>query len=340
MPASSSQFLLSCSNKNAKKKLIPYESDYENRLTVFTSHKESVHIPIIREFEEVTGICVKVVTGGTNELLEKIKKNGNDSDVDIMFGGGVESLNAYKDCFQPYVCSESAFINEYYLDTDSFWTPFSSLPVVLVYNPKLVKSTELTSWHDLFNGKFKGKIAFANPNYSASSFTALVTMALAMKGDSVNVLRDFVNCLDKKTFDNSGDIITAVSSGNCLVGITLEEKAGRAVADAKNIAIVYPKDGTSCIPDGTAIVKGCKNLKNAKKFLDFTVSKRTQKLLCNELYRRPIRSDIPVGSNAISLQKISLVDYDTELAGESRVVLLDLWNELMGEKYNEALSFF
>lgn len=35
---------------------------------VYTSHKEEVYWPIIKEFEERTGIWVEVVSGGTNEL--------------------------------------------------------------------------------------------------------------------------------------------------------------------------------------------------------------------------------------------------------------------------------
>ena len=37
---------------------------------MYTSHKQEVYAPIIKEFEERTGIWVEVVPGGTTELLE------------------------------------------------------------------------------------------------------------------------------------------------------------------------------------------------------------------------------------------------------------------------------
>ena len=43
-----------------------------SRLVVYTSHKEEVYRPIIREFEERTGIWVELVTGGSNELLQQL----------------------------------------------------------------------------------------------------------------------------------------------------------------------------------------------------------------------------------------------------------------------------
>ena len=54
----------------------PEKVSEEKRLTVYTSHKQEVYAPIIKEFEERTGIWVEVVPGGTTELLERIREEG------------------------------------------------------------------------------------------------------------------------------------------------------------------------------------------------------------------------------------------------------------------------
>lgn len=110
----------------------------EDRLVVYTSHKEEVWWPIVREFEERTGIWVDVVTGGTNELLSRIAQEAEAPAADVMFGGGVDSLEVYGDCFEPYVCVQQEAIAERYRSEDGLWTPFSALPVVLIYNTKLL----------------------------------------------------------------------------------------------------------------------------------------------------------------------------------------------------------
>ena len=51
-----------------------------SRLVVYTSHKEEVYRPIIREFEERTGIWVELVTGGSNELLQQLEKEAEDDE--------------------------------------------------------------------------------------------------------------------------------------------------------------------------------------------------------------------------------------------------------------------
>ncbi len=108
-----------------------------------------------------------------------------------MFGGGVESLESYRELFEPYACTDAAQILPQYRAQDDIWTPFSSLPVVFVYNPKLVRAGEITTWKDLLDPTWKGKIAFADPSVSGSSYTALVTMLCAVDADEDAVLQAF-----------------------------------------------------------------------------------------------------------------------------------------------------
>ena len=44
----------------------------DKKLVIYTSHKANIYEPIIKEFEERSGIWVKVVTGATNEILSKV----------------------------------------------------------------------------------------------------------------------------------------------------------------------------------------------------------------------------------------------------------------------------
>lgn len=115
-----------------------YAPEEDRRLVVYTSHKEEVYWPIVREFEDRTGIWVEVVAGGTNELLDRLVQEREAPRADVMFGGGVDSLTAYADCFNPYFCRDWEELDPSMRADDGLWTPFSALPVVLIYNTKLV----------------------------------------------------------------------------------------------------------------------------------------------------------------------------------------------------------
>ena len=320
-PLLAALFLSACQKTERTTEYTPDES---MRLTIYTSHKEEVYMPIVREFEERTGIWVDVITGGTNELLERIESQQDNVEADVMFGGGVESLKAYEHCFSPYVVGSSDSIREPHQAEDAVWTPFSALPVVLIYNTKLVSPDKITGWSSLSDPIFRGRIAFADPAISGSSFTALATQILAGKSMD-KTLATLAENLQGKTLSSSGDVLDAVADGSCLVGITLEETALKYIASGADLAMVYPEEGTSCVPDASAIVKGAPHSENAKRFLDFTVSYEVQQMLSESSYRRPVRSDIPAGESLLPLQDIVLVDYDIDWACKNRDVILSDW---------------
>lgn len=298
------------------------------RLVIYTSHKEEVYQPIIREFEERTGIWVELVTGGSNELLERIAQEKSAPRADIMFGGGVESLESYRELFSGARCTEFEQIAPSFRETGDAWTPFSALPVVLIYNTMLVAPGALTSWQDLLQPEFRGRIAFADPSRSGSSFTALVTAAYACGEE---ILLPLASQLGGHQLSSSGDVLTQVADGTCLVGITLEETALQRIAAGDNIAMVYPSDGTSCVPDGTAVIQGAPHEANALRFLEFTLSPEVQRLLGSRFFRRSVRVDVAAPESLIPMSEIVQVNYNAQWAAAHREEFLSMWNGWMKE---------
>ena len=322
--------LASCAFSQEKPAPSPFSPDESKRLVIYTSHKEEVYKPIIKEFEEHTGIWVELVTGGSSELLQQIADESEKPKADIMFGGGVESLEAYRDYFSSYVCADSRHIDEAFLSADSRWTPFSSLPVVLIYNTKLVSPEQLTCWSDLLNPDFRGKIAFCDPAISGSSFTGLMTMLSALGGEREEVIAAFADNLDDRQAESSGAVLRSVADGTDFVGITLEETAIKYIVSGADIAMVYPGDGTSCIPDASALVKGAPHTENARLFLDFTASEEVQRLLTDSLYRRSVRRDIEPLEELIPADAIPQVSYDVAFASQNRDSVLMTWAFYLG----------
>ena len=317
--------LTGCAAEDEAQAASRFAPDEAHRLVVYTSHKEEVYLPIIQEFEARTGIWVELVAGGTNELLDRLVQEGEDPQADVMFGGGVDSLEAYAHCFTPYFCRDWAQLDPEMRSPTGLWTPFSALPVVLIYNTKLVSPGRLTAWSDLFSPAFQGRIAFCDPSVSGSSFTGLVTMLLALGGDVDETLQNLAVSLDGRQLTSSGQVLDSVAEGTDLVGITLEETALKRAADGAELGIVYPSDGTSCVPDGGALVKGAAHPENAQLFLDFISGADVQRQMETRFSRRPIRPIQDLSPALQPLEDIPLVDYDIAWASEHHNKLLMSW---------------
>lgn len=310
-----------------------YEIPESNKLVVYTSHKEEVYAPIIKEFEERTGIFVEVKQGDTLELFKEIAEKDSAPVCDVMFGGGIENYVAYQDCLEAYRVSEEDLIDERYRTASHKWTAFSVLPIVFIYNDKLVYPVAAPrTWKELQTDRWQGKVAFADPSRSGSSYTALCTMMQALPGEKDELLQNFFLTLGGSTSANSGAVLDEVNAGRKLVGITLEETARKRIAEGADLGILYPQEGTSAVPDGTAIIKGALHRENAQKFLDFTVSRDVQRLLVDELFRQTVRMDIAAaGEEKEKRPDMKILDYDIVWAAEKRDVILEKWAGLQKE---------
>jgi ABC-type Fe3+ transport system substrate-binding protein len=297
----------------------------QSKLVIFTSHKKEVYQPVVREFEERTGIWVEVTAGGTQEMLDKIRDNVDFGDVDLMFGGGVESLEAYKQSFAPYRAQDAAELDSRFLSVDDSWTPFTELPIVFIYNPKLVSLEQAPKdWQEFLDGTWKGQIAFADPLHSGTSYTILCTMMAISGMHQTKLLDTFKAQLDGQVLSGSGDVLTAVATGQCLVGITLEESAIKEIAKGNDIAMVYPESGTSALPDGCAILKNAPHPDNAEKFIDFIISEDTQEFAVESLYRRPVREHIALPEDR---QTFELVPLDVVKNSREEAEILSQWTQ-------------
>ena len=301
---------------------VPAEKD---RLTLYTSHKPEVYEPIVREFEERTGLWVTVVSGGTNELLERIETDPASADADLMFGGGLESLLVAADLFAPYTGAEADNISEVYQSGDERIVSFSALPIVLIYNTKLVEPEQVTGWASLLDPLWRGQIAFADPNVSGSSFTALCTLCQIMGGDASETMRLFAENLNGEQLSGSGEVLTAVADGILPIGVTLEETALKYVHAGYDIGLVYPAEGTSAVPDGCAILSNAPHRENAEKFIDFILGQDVQQMLIETMYRHAVRENVP---KSAALPAVDAIAYDYAWSISQHDVLLDAWNAL------------
>lgn len=319
-------FLSSCSSSSVMNN--NYSLDEKDKLVVYTSHKEEVYGPIIKEFEERTGIWVQVISGGTSEILEQIAAESGRAIGDVMFGGGVDSLEAYSNYFAPYKFSREEILDMTYKSAGDRWTVFSKLPIVIIYNNKLVYETAAPrGWKDLLEDRWKGKIAYADPHNSGTSYTILMTLMQVMGKDNWDAIEQFSNVLDGKILESSGKVIDEVASGKKLVGITLEEYAMKRIAAGVDITMVYPIEGTSAVPDGSALILNAPHEENARLFLDFIISRDVQRMIAEKCYRRSVRKDIPSPGTWYT-KDVKFIDFDLEWASGNRDEILKKWDTL------------
>ena len=303
----------------------------ENNLIVYCSHSASFYGPIVKRFEEDTDIKVYVVHLGTGDLLERIEKEKDNVLGDVMWGGSLSALAPYKEYFEEYKSSNEDSIYPDYQNSDGKVTSFSVVPSVLIVNKDVTKDIKIEGYEDLLNPQLQGKIIGANPEKSSSAYEQLINQLYAMGNGNPDNGWQYVQSLNKNMKGNivssSSSVYKKVVSGDYGVGLTYEEPGLKCSKENKNIEVVYAKEGTIAKADGVAIIKGAKQVDNAKKFIDYVTGNKAQTLLANELNRRSVRKDVKGSDGMKSTDDIKLIYDDEEWVLNNKENIISKFNE-------------
>lgn len=301
-------------------------------LVLYTAQEEEIYEPIIKEFEERTNLMVKVERGSSEEMTGRLEYEEERPDWDVVFGVGIETLEQSKEHWQVYKSPEAAFITESFQCEDNRWTSFSALPLVIMYNTNVVTYRELpVGWNSLLEPRWKGRIAFMDPRRSDVYSAALVT-AVHTWGKRGDYLEQFMENLEYGTLNSMQEVNAGILDGRYSLGVTMEESAQALLSEGADVDYIYPQEGTTALPDGTAIVKGCSNPDAARQFLDFTVSRDTQRILVSDLNRRSVRSDVPPLPGLSPIGRLPLIEMDLEELTREKKDVLARWNGILSRR--------
>ena len=302
------------------------------KLVVYCPHPLVFIEPIVKKFEAATGIQTEVVAAGTGELLKRVEAESANPLGDVIWGGTLSVLEPSMKFFETYQSPEVASFVDEAKDPDGKITGFTLVPSVIMVNTKLIGNIKVEGYQDLLNPALKGKIAFADPSKSSSSFEHVVNILYGMgKGDPEKgwgFVQELAKNLGGKLLSGSSAVYKGVADGEYTVGLTFEEGAATYVKSKAPVKIVYMSEGVISKADGSAIIKGAKNMENAKKFVDFVSSKETQSMIASQLSRRSVRKDVPPGEGLMPLPQIKLIKDNTEVVNKSKRQWLEKFKDI------------
>ena len=309
------------------------KSASSNSLVIYCPHPLDFINPLVDDFKAKNpDINVDVIAAGTGELLKRVESEKDNPLGDILWGGTVTMAKAKIDLFENYTSTNEVNIADIYKNTEGPLTRCTAVPSVLMVNTNLSGNIKIEGYEDLLNPALKGKIAFADPSASSSSFEHLDNMLYAMGNGNPEKGWDYVKklCanLDGKLLSGSSAVYKGVADGEYAVGLTFEEGGANYVALGSPIKLVYMKEGVIIKPDGIYIIKGAKNMENAKRFVDYATSYDAQKTITEKLNRRSVRNDLPPSEILLSVDKINIINDDEKVVDSNKQKWLDKFRDI------------
>ncbi|MFS5770354.1 extracellular solute-binding protein [Streptococcus agalactiae] len=129
-------------------------------LVILSPNSQAILTGTIPAFEEKYGIKVKLIQGGTGQLIDRLSKEGKQLKADIFFGGNYTQFESHKALFESYVSKNVHTVIPDYIHPSDTATPYTINGSVLIVNNELAKGLTIKSYEDLLQPSLKGKIAF------------------------------------------------------------------------------------------------------------------------------------------------------------------------------------
>lgn len=207
--------------------------------------------------------------------------------------------------------------------------PIGAALMVIGYNNQKVQGADVPkTWKDLADPKWKGKLGLAHPSFSGFDAAWVVTMNKAVGWGYFEALGKNQPLVQRSTFDT----ITALNSGERLVGTMPDTVAKESIGKGNPIGIAYPSDGAVMIMGFTAILKNAPQPNMAKLFTEFLLGVEHAKVVSGTHHQsmRPEVSTQLEGGKSLKDLKIAPMVESSE-AEKELPKLIEKWRDTFGQ---------
>jgi iron(III) transport system substrate-binding protein len=290
-------------------------------------------------FEKATGVKATVTQKATGELFAQIKAEANNPKGDIWWAGpGDAFLQAAEEgLLETYKSANLAQLHDW-ARREAEASGYRVAGVyggilALGYNTEVLERRKLPvpkCWRDLTNPVYKGEVMLSNPNSSGTAYMMVASLVQIMGEDEAFRYMKALNANVNQYARSGIGPMTAVTRGETGIGSTVLHGVINEVMRGFPVKAILPCEGVGYEVGSMAILKGARNLDNAKKFFDWALTVEAQSIgLAVGEYAIPTNRNVKLPPQVPNLADIKLIAYDSAKYGSAteRKRLLERWEK-------------
>ncbi len=278
------------------------------------------------------------IRNGSGSTLAKVDAEKKNPQADVWYGGTLDpqSQAGEMGLLQPYKSPNLAQVMEQFRDPAKLKGNYSSAVYVGILgfgvNTQRLKEKNLPvpkCWKDLTKPEYKGEIQIADPQSSGTAYTALATFAQLWGDDQAF---DYLKQLNANVSQYTKSGIAPARNaarGETAIGIGFLHDYSLEKEQGAPLELISPCEGTGYEIGGVSILKGARNLDNAKLFVDWVLSKDAQELAWKKgkSYQILTNTTADTSPNSLKLDDLKLINYDMDKYGSTdvRKALINKW---------------
>jgi len=300
-------------------------------LVVYCSLDQEFGEPMIRRFERESGLAVRAEfdveanknvglalrlreEAGTRPRCDVFWSNESAQMVDL----GESGLLA------PYDSPSAAGIPATFRDPEHRWTGFAARARVLIVNTELADPAEIRSMWDLFDPRWKGRVAMARP-LAGTTLTHLAALYEVLGEEEgrryASTAARLAATGDLNLANGNAHVMRLVREGQAAFGWTDTDDFNVAREAGYPVAAVYPDrdgPGTLLLPNTIGILARAPHPEAARRFVDWVLRPEVEaELASSRSAQIPVRPSVPRPSHVVGPEDFRATDVDLAVVGRA-----------------------
>lgn len=293
-------------------------------------------------FTEETGISVNIVKADSDELLERLETEGEDTEADLIITSDVGRLfRANEKGLTKELTSDliSSNVPENFRDKDNAWVALTMRARILAYSLERVNPETLSTYEALTSEEFAGRVVVRSSSniYNQS----LLASFIAIDGEekATEWASGIVSNFARNPEGNDRDQMKAVVAGEGDVAIVNTYYVGKMlnssdpveVEVASQIGVFFPNQdttGTHINISGAALTKYGKNSAEATLLVEFLTSEKAQSDYANANYEYPVNPNVEPSDLLKSFGDFKAQDIDLSLLGKNNEAAVKIFGKV------------
>ncbi|MEL4896615.1 Fe(3+) ABC transporter substrate-binding protein [Crocosphaera sp. Alani8] len=300
-----SQLVTSCGNNNdnaSNDTQNPAPTPVTGEVNLYSSRHYNTDTELYNGFTDETGIKVNLIEGSADELIERITSEGDNTQADVFMTVDVARLWRAQEA-EIFAPTSSPTLEERIpaslRNPEGLWFGFTRRARVIMYNQENVNPEELSTYEDLADPKWKGRIIIRPSSniYNQSLVASLIEIHGEEKTEEW--VKGFVANFAREPQSNDTGQIKDVAAGVADITLANTYYLARMAKDddpaikevVEKVKIFFPNQddrGSHVNISGAGVVKNAPNPENAVKFLEYLSSDTAQEFFAKGNNEYPV----------------------------------------------------
>lgn len=309
-------------------------------ITVYSALEEEEIADYVKAANKaMPDIEVNVLRLSTGKLGARILAEANNPQADLIWGWAVTAMMNpdILEMLEPYKAKGASKLNSAHRDSDSRWfAPTGYMGAFCVNTDRLAKKglPMPKSWKDLEDPRFKGEILMPDPNSSGTGYLHVISLLQGMGEDAGWAQMKAVDSNMAQYTSSGSKPCKAARAGEYTVGASLAFTALKSIESGYPVEMVIPEGGAGYELEASGLMGSSKNKSDAKRFLDWTLSKSATdlygafKALITVPGVNPSSAAEKAGLPADISAVLAPIDFDA--SAKAQISIKKLWRDKFG----------